>query len=341
MPGSRQNSEWAAYKLEVLRHKLKALRQREALRLLEALRQKLHSPLTKHASITVIMQRQIEEREDKIYQPLVTVSRFSAELGTLFGRLMRTADLCRLATSIPKTPGVLGANVYTIYWMIYACLLRRLLQSAWVPEFPNNFRHPCTTMPWTIWPALVVLWGVCWMFWDSDKGSKIYSWPTTGTYPQTDVFGNFLDEIDSSNHAGPSFLRDAADRRASTPFVPSHDANWAEAGSSQERHMSFQSSGLPINDKWPESIPPDAPSYDDSIWSPGRRIAGEQASSYPAVPYTQPNIQAEHQEPPQMLEHALGISSAQQSPYTAVGGLPHKCSVLGCNKEFAVESRLQ
>lgn len=25
-------------------------------------------------------------------------------------------------------------------------------------------RPPCTTMPWTIWPALMVLWGVCWMF---------------------------------------------------------------------------------------------------------------------------------------------------------------------------------
>ncbi|SPN98762.1 uncharacterized protein DNG_01803 [Cephalotrichum gorgonifer] len=31
-------------------------------------------------------------------------------------------------------------------------------------EFPNNLRHLCTTMPWSIWPALVVLWGVCWMF---------------------------------------------------------------------------------------------------------------------------------------------------------------------------------
>ncbi|KAK4164313.1 hypothetical protein QBC43DRAFT_317935 [Cladorrhinum sp. PSN259] len=31
-------------------------------------------------------------------------------------------------------------------------------------EFPCNRRHFCTTMPWTIWPALVVLWGVCWMF---------------------------------------------------------------------------------------------------------------------------------------------------------------------------------
>lgn len=31
-------------------------------------------------------------------------------------------------------------------------------------EFPNNRRHVCTTMPWTILPALLVLWGVCWMF---------------------------------------------------------------------------------------------------------------------------------------------------------------------------------
>ncbi|KAH7006390.1 hypothetical protein EDB82DRAFT_493473 [Fusarium venenatum] len=31
-------------------------------------------------------------------------------------------------------------------------------------EFPNNIRHTCTTMPWTISPALLVLWGVCWMF---------------------------------------------------------------------------------------------------------------------------------------------------------------------------------
>jgi len=31
-------------------------------------------------------------------------------------------------------------------------------------EFPGGIRPPCITMPWTIWPALVVLWGVCWMF---------------------------------------------------------------------------------------------------------------------------------------------------------------------------------
>ena len=33
--------------------------------------------------------------------------------------------------------------------------------------FPGRIRPPCTTMPWTVWPALVVLWGVCWMFYPS------------------------------------------------------------------------------------------------------------------------------------------------------------------------------
>jgi hypothetical protein len=33
-------------------------------------------------------------------------------------------------------------------------------------EFPNRLRPPCTTMPWTIWPVLVVPWGVCWMFYE-------------------------------------------------------------------------------------------------------------------------------------------------------------------------------
>ncbi|ETS86056.1 hypothetical protein PFICI_04081 [Pestalotiopsis fici W106-1] len=33
---------------------------------------------------------------------------------------------------------------------------------------PSRFQRPkhitCATMPWSIWPALVILWGVCWMF---------------------------------------------------------------------------------------------------------------------------------------------------------------------------------
>ena len=42
---------------------------------------------------------------------------------------------------------------------------RRLLN--WFTEFPDN-QHPLnTTWPWSIKPSLAVLWGVCWMFYNS------------------------------------------------------------------------------------------------------------------------------------------------------------------------------
>lgn len=52
------------------------------------------------------------------------------------------------------------------YLNLFALLLSRLFFF----EFPNNLRHLCTTMPWSIWPALAVLWGVCWMFYERADG---------------------------------------------------------------------------------------------------------------------------------------------------------------------------
>jgi len=52
-------------------------------------------------------------------------------------------------------------NLLLIFFDTLSYMLNFLLL---VSEFPNNIRHICTTMPWTIWPSLVVLWGVCWMF---------------------------------------------------------------------------------------------------------------------------------------------------------------------------------
>ncbi|KAK4224513.1 hypothetical protein QBC38DRAFT_15828 [Podospora fimiseda] len=43
--------------------------------------------------------------------------------------------------------------------LTYAIRLSRLWS-----EYFGGMQHSCTTMPWTIWPSLVVLWGVCWMF---------------------------------------------------------------------------------------------------------------------------------------------------------------------------------
>jgi len=72
-------------------------------------------------------------------------------------------------------------------------------------EFPSRLRPLCTTMPWTIWPALVVLWGVCWMFFDepSCNSGDQSEHPTTGstTGPFEDV-----DYIDSSQGNYPLYL---------------------------------------------------------------------------------------------------------------------------------------
>jgi hypothetical protein len=46
----------------------------------------------------------------------------------------------------------------------FQSVFARLLSACKYFEYPNRRRPPCTTMPWNIWPSLVVLWGVCWMF---------------------------------------------------------------------------------------------------------------------------------------------------------------------------------
>lgn len=59
---------------------------------------------------------------------------------------------------------LLGLAKLLKFWVELLSLL--LLLTSRFSEFPNHLRPPCTTMPWTIWPALVVLWGVCWMFYE-------------------------------------------------------------------------------------------------------------------------------------------------------------------------------
>lgn len=47
----------------------------------------------------------------------------------------------------------------------------RLLDFGWFSEWPNSRRPLSTTWPWNIRPSLVVLWGVCWMFYDNSTRS--------------------------------------------------------------------------------------------------------------------------------------------------------------------------
>ncbi|CAG9996847.1 unnamed protein product [Clonostachys byssicola] len=75
-------------------------------------------------------------------------------------------------------------------------------------EFPHAVRHLCTTMPWTIWPALIVLWGVCWMFKPSVTEPVIYCRMGTTSPPSPGLdLGAFQQPWSVSDHQD-SYLLD-------------------------------------------------------------------------------------------------------------------------------------
>jgi len=84
-------------------------------------------------------------------------------------RKLDVADLLFDTLGIPE-PGL--ADISHIIHVLKCLLLQLLFRSFSI--FPGTVRPRCTTMPWSIWPALVVLWGVCWMFYPPrpDKQSE-------------------------------------------------------------------------------------------------------------------------------------------------------------------------
>lgn len=67
-------------------------------------------------------------------------------------------------------------------FMYSAALVKKLLEAMLaccdITVLPNRHRPPCRTMPWDILPSLVILWGVCWMFY-TPPGTPFLdeSWP--------------------------------------------------------------------------------------------------------------------------------------------------------------------
>lgn len=80
-------------------------------------------------------------------------------------------------------------------------LFALFLSRAFFFEFPNNLRHLCTTMPWSIWPALVVLWGVCWMFYSQEADRRdLQAFESLPGHPQVNVPPL---TVETSTHAVP------------------------------------------------------------------------------------------------------------------------------------------
>lgn len=61
---------------------------------------------------------------------------------------------------------------------------RRLMCLSWFSESSNGRRSLSTTWPWNIKPSLIILWGVCWMFYPDGESTR--------TPGQAEVFPNPL-----------------------------------------------------------------------------------------------------------------------------------------------------
>jgi len=96
-------------------------------------------------------QREEEERRRRQREESIRLGTKSKELKALWEFLMIVWGLLDQIIELMQTI------------RLYIALILNEVYSRF-SEFPGGIRPPCTTMPWTIWPALVVLWGVCWMF---------------------------------------------------------------------------------------------------------------------------------------------------------------------------------
>lgn len=76
---------------------------------------------------------------------------------------------CLIQALIRKTVELLERGAWHNYWRRNGKLIGQGYGSCkdWFSEFPNIRRPLSTTFPWSIKPALAVLWGVCWMFYDN------------------------------------------------------------------------------------------------------------------------------------------------------------------------------
>ena len=65
-------------------------------------------------------------------------------------------------------------EAHILHWHHYWQYQKRI-DEGWFAEWPNGQRPLSTTWPWNVEPSLLVLWGVCWMFY----GSSGYNTRTT------------------------------------------------------------------------------------------------------------------------------------------------------------------
>jgi len=121
--------------------------------------------------------------------------------------------LLRLQHLLLKLEKILTLREKVLYFFLYFSF----------SEFPNRLRPPCTTMPWTIWPALVVLWGVCWMFYEELN----WNWGDQGDLPMASNTTGLFDDINSIDPSPDDCPSSFLSKKALN-FPPVFDSNLSD-----------------------------------------------------------------------------------------------------------------
>ncbi|KAK8209664.1 hypothetical protein IWZ01DRAFT_542454 [Phyllosticta capitalensis] len=146
---------------------------------------------------------------------------------------------------------------------------RAVLARSWFSEFPGSLRPTSTTWPWTIRPALAVLWGVCWMFYAEAQahGARL-AWPevsgiqqhdnldllTSLTVPAItfDDYSDILQPTSARPSAPPSSLSPSP---SPSPVPPPHSADYISAfAANATNHFRYTSNNFATNYPGPMDV---------------------------------------------------------------------------------------
>lgn len=159
------------------------------------------------------------------------------------------------------------------FWGQYLQQQRQI--EGWFAEWPNGQPPLNTTWPWNVKPSLVVLWGVCWMFYDHDIN---ISWVTPPRGDQLRLPGNLRAglspfRVENNNHIqqrprkstgeGHTLNRHQKYSSSDTFSVagasfdpvlnPEQNPQWLHAVSSGDRVTASDSSGAQSQDQVPRA----------------------------------------------------------------------------------------
>ncbi|KAK3178560.1 hypothetical protein OEA41_000697 [Lepraria neglecta] len=135
-------------------------------------------------------------------------------------------------------------EAHILHWHHYWQYQKRI-DEGWFAEWPNGQRPLSTTWPWNVKPSLLVLWGVCWMFYGSSAYNNSNSRPTRnrrGTEPLGEDFWTRhseprLTQQLNATYNYPSQLRQQYVTTPNTSTISETSEAWA--GPTSNTHPNF------------------------------------------------------------------------------------------------------